>query len=174
MKRKLSQLSLPELKTLYEVIDSGYVDGNSTPRIRIESEGYHSGHEKWKERLVKREEILSKINNEIRNRVNEIDLKFVSEELFRHNIVCARATLYPGKTIEEVHKIVDEIEKFSEGYGQGLEHGTAEAKVDTPEVDIKQIAFEAFSLWRDAHDIKAFKNKFNKWFDEKYDRPEKM
>lgn len=51
------------------------------------------------------------------------------EELFRHNIVCARATLFPGKTIEEVHKIVDEMEidMFSEGYGQGLEHGDIEA-----------------------------------------------
>jgi len=33
----------------------------------------------------------------------------IKKESFRYNIVCARATLYPGKTIEEVHKIVDKL-----------------------------------------------------------------
>lgn len=32
---------------------------------------------------------------------------------------------------------------------------------------LKEITFEAFSLWRDSHNIKAHKNKFNKWFNEK-------
>jgi len=124
------------------------------------------------------DELAEKIDNNNKTTLEKIQeiaskepspwLEEAKERQFRHNIICARATLFPGKTIEEVNEIINEInvERFSEGYEQGLEHGAAEAKVDTPEVDIKQIAFEAFSLWRDAHDIKAFKNKFNKWFDE--------
>ena len=34
-------------------------------------------------------------------------LKLIQE--LKHNTICARATLYPGKTIEEVTKIADEL-----------------------------------------------------------------
>lgn len=35
-----------------------------------------------------------------------------SDETFRYHVLCARATLYPGKTIEEVNKIIDELIQY--------------------------------------------------------------
>jgi hypothetical protein len=32
-------------------------------------------------------------------------------DTFRYHVLCARATLYPGKTIEEVNTILDKIEE---------------------------------------------------------------
>jgi len=90
------------------------------------------------------DELAEKIDNNNKSTLEKIQeiasdepspwLEEAKERQFRHNIICARATLFPGKTIEEVHKIIDEInvERFSEGYGQGLEHGDAQAKIDTP------------------------------------------
>lgn len=73
----MNNLSLTELVTLYNIIDNGLYDGNSTSFIRIEAAGFQYGHEKWKNDLKDREEILFKIRFLIRlkakNMINIID-----------------------------------------------------------------------------------------------------
>ncbi len=69
---KINALSLADLQALYELIDSGIYDGNSTKRISCEAEGFHYSHETWKARLVERKEILNNIQEVMKMKINNI------------------------------------------------------------------------------------------------------
>jgi len=71
MKKDLSELSLTDLKTFYDLLKEGVIDGHSSQRIMIEAEGYQSGHEKWKERKEIRSKQLRNIEKLIQEKVNE-------------------------------------------------------------------------------------------------------
>lgn len=72
-KRDLSDLSLPELHSLYDLLDRGIADGTSSHTINIESRGYGYGHEKWKKRKSTRTATLKRIKKAIREKVSKID-----------------------------------------------------------------------------------------------------
>jgi len=73
MKRNLRELSLTDLKSLYELLTEGFVDGRSTQRISIEAEGFQYGHEKWKERKEIRSKQLRNIEKAIQEKASEYD-----------------------------------------------------------------------------------------------------
>lgn len=73
MKKDLSELSLTDLKSLYDLLTEGFVDGHSTQRIAIEAEGFQYGHEKWKERKKIRSKQLRKIEKAIQEKASEYD-----------------------------------------------------------------------------------------------------
>ena len=73
MKKDLSELSLTDLKSLYELLTDGFVDGHSTQRISIEAEGFQYGHEKWKERKEIRSKQLRNIEKAIQEKASEYD-----------------------------------------------------------------------------------------------------
>lgn len=72
--KNLNELTLPELESLYNLIDKGVVDGLSTKNIEVEAQGYQYGHEKWKKSFKRRKDILNKIKKTIKTKVDEIEL----------------------------------------------------------------------------------------------------
>lgn len=75
-KKKLSELNLPELKSLYELLNDGIIDGCSTRTIEVQSEGYAYGHEKWKEKKTIRLRHLENIKKVIVEKSKEINFDF--------------------------------------------------------------------------------------------------
>ena len=67
----LYALSIAELESLYRLINEGFY-GYSTKNIEVEAKGYQYGHEKWKERLVEREELLKEIREMMKNKIRII------------------------------------------------------------------------------------------------------
>jgi len=53
-------------------------------------------------------ETWCKINDHNNNNINNLFFDF---ESFKYNCICARATLFPGKTIEEVETILNSMKK---------------------------------------------------------------
>jgi hypothetical protein len=51
-------------------------------------------------------ESVKELREEIRKLKNE-EVPMSIEDSYRYNVLCARATLYPDKTIEEVQEIIE-------------------------------------------------------------------
>lgn len=64
--------SLPELESLYNLINNGMYDGYSTKYLRVEAEGYQYGHERWKQLLRERESLLISIKLKIKDRIKDV------------------------------------------------------------------------------------------------------
>ena len=71
---KLNELTLPELESLYNLVNNGLADGYSTEDLEVEAEGYQYGHENWKKLYKKREKNLDKIRIVIKTRIKEIEI----------------------------------------------------------------------------------------------------
>lgn len=70
----LNSLSLPELHSLYDLLDRGIIAGeSSTTNLEVEARGYGYGHEKKKKQYKVREERLLKIRIAIKEKVSNID-----------------------------------------------------------------------------------------------------
>jgi hypothetical protein len=72
-KRKLSELTLPELETLYRLLDEGRIDGMSTKRIEAEAGDGFGGKTLWVSRLKYRKKELENISASICDKAHEID-----------------------------------------------------------------------------------------------------
>ena len=72
-KRKLNELTLPELACLYKLLDEGMIDGVSTTRIAAEAGDGKGGHEIWVNRLKYRGRELQNIKDAIYDKAHEID-----------------------------------------------------------------------------------------------------
>ena len=72
-KRQLYELSLPELESLYRVLDEGLAGEPSTLRIKAEAGDGHWGREIWQARAEAREKELQNIKNAIYDKVREIN-----------------------------------------------------------------------------------------------------
>ena len=76
MKRVLSELSLPELESLYRVLDEGLAAGEpSTARMSAEAGDGQNGREHWKRLHTERLQELDNIKVAIHNKVREINYK---------------------------------------------------------------------------------------------------
>lgn len=69
----LDTLSLPELHSLYKMLDKGIIDGNSTINIEVEARGFQTGHENWKLKYANRKKSFKKIKKAIREKTSKID-----------------------------------------------------------------------------------------------------
>ena len=69
---KLNQLSITDLNTIYDVIDSGKYDGYSIDSIEVQAKGYQYGHEKWKEKIKERSKLLREIKEILKTKIQNI------------------------------------------------------------------------------------------------------
>lgn len=69
----LDSLSLPELHSLYDLLDRGIADGNSTGKIQVEARGFQGGDENWKLKYANRKKSLKKIKKAIKEITSKID-----------------------------------------------------------------------------------------------------
>jgi len=67
-------------------------------------------------------------------RENDRIMRTEAEQIYRNNTLCARATLYPNRTHEEVIKILDDMEKKEKKNSEGF--------INETELEFKDISSE--------------------------------